>query len=163
MLYNLSFNLNRDYAIQLSVKDNLIELAKELNSNCIKSCRDINSHQSNTTECKLRLNATETLLAECMSKKKGFTANDLLKSQIEKNAEMMEKCINQPNTKIVKDSNGYFQKNGGNEYNTSSPHCDTIAKQYEKFNTISYVFQHSNKRIGSSNEDEDQHADNKKL
>lgn len=109
------------------------------------------------------MNATETLLAECMSKKKGFTANDLLKSQIEKNAEMMEKCINQPNTKIVKDSNGYFQKNGGNEYNTSSPHCDTIAKQYEKFNTISYVFQHSNKRIGSSNEDEDQHADNKNL
>ena len=145
----------RNYATQISIKDHLLEQSKEIHNNCINSCKNISSCQSDTTKCKLRLNATEALLVECNSKKEGFTNNDLLKFQIEENAKMMNKCLDQPNTKVVERS-GTFSS-GTNKYNTSSPHCDTIAKQYEKYNMISLVYGRNNhKQIEKEEQSKDE-------
>ena len=52
--------------------------------------------------------------------------------QMKKNAEMMEFCLNNPDTKTVEQSS-YFSK-GAEHYNTTSALCAVITKEYIKFN-----------------------------
>ena len=47
---------------------------------------------------------------------------------------MMDKCIEQRNTKVVEDP-GYFST-GKTMYDNSSPHCATVAREYARYNTI---------------------------
>ena len=136
--------------------DLLLQLEK-LNKDCrndlITKCININDN-SEITECKLRLNVTQSNLDICSSEKNAGNINDLLKYQIEENAKMMNNCINQPNIKTVHE--GGFRTSGKTEYNTSNKYCDTIAKQYVQYNLVPRLYKGNEKLDDSSKEKQDQ-------
>ena len=114
-----AFFSNRNYASQLSTKERLLEESREFN----KACRTDLINESK-------------LLVECNSRKTGITDNDLLKYQIEENVKMMNKCIEQQDTKTVEDP-GYLSRSTS-KYTSSNQHCKIIAKEYENYNMLSH-------------------------
>ena len=75
-------------------------------------------------------------LLNVIPEKTGITDNDLLKYQIEENVKMMNKCIEQQDTKTVEDP-GYLSRSTS-KYTSSNQHCKIIAKEYENYNMLSH-------------------------